>query len=213
MKQQDSIVYLIDDDQSVREGIADLLRSVGLNVQSFESAQEFLRSARPDAPRCIVLDVRLPGPSGLEVQRILTESDIHLPIIFITGHGDISMSVRAIKAGAIEFLTKPVHEQQLLDAVQAGLERDRGRWEEVKALAELHQRFASLTPREREIFALIVSGHRNKYIAAEVGLSEMTVKVHRSHVMHKLRANSLIDLVRMADLLGFPPVSQSKPKH
>ena len=212
MKQQDSIVYLIDDDQSVREGIADLLRSVGLKVHSFESANEFLGSARPDAPSCIVLDVRLPGPSGLEVQRMLIDSGIHLPIIFITAHGDISMSVRAIKAGAIEFLTKPVDEQQLLDAVQVGLERDRSRRQEVKALAELRQRFASLTPREQEIFALMVSGRRNKYIAAEVGLSEMTVKVHRSHVMHKMRANSLIDLARMADQLGFSPDRRSKPK-
>ena len=212
MKQQDSIVYLIDDDVSVREGIADLLRTVGHNVQSFESAQDFLESTRPDAPSCIVLDVRLPGPSGLEVQRILMNSDIHLPIIFITAHGDISMSVRAIKAGAIEFLTKPVDEQQLLDAVQVGLERDRSRRQEVKALAELRQRFASLTPREQEIFALMVSGRRNKYIAAEVGLSEMTVKVHRSHVMHKMRANSLIDLARMADQLGFSPDRRSKPK-
>jgi FixJ family two-component response regulator len=213
MKQQDSIVYLIEDDQSVREGIADLLRTVGLNVQSFESAREFLGSTRPEVPSCIVLDIRLPGPSGLEVQRILIDSDIHLPIIFITAHGDISMSVRAIKAGAIEFLTKPVHEQQLLDAVQAGLERDRDRREEVNAFAELRQRFASLTPREREIFTLIVSGRRNKYIAAEVGLSEMTVKVHRSHIMQKMRANSLIDLARMADQLGFAGDSQSKPKH
>ena len=212
MKRQDSIVYLIDDDQSAREGLADLLSSVGHNVQSFDSAQEFLATTPPDAPCCIILDIRLPGPSGLEVQRILTNSGIHLPIIFVTAHGDISMSVRAIKAGAIEFLTKPVHEQQLLDAVQAGLERDRGRREEVEKLAELRQRFASLTPREREIFALIVSGRRNKYIAAEVGLSEMTVKVHRSHVMHKMRAKSLIDLVRISDRLGSPPAGPSKPK-
>ena len=202
MKEEQPIVYLIDDDESAREGMADLLRSVGHKVHPFGSAQEFLDSARPNAPGCIVLDVRLPGPSGLEVQRTLTKSNIHLPIIFVTGHGDIPMSVRAIKSGAIEFLTKPVHEQQLLDAVQAGLERDRARREEAEVVAELRQRFDSLTPREREIFRLIAIGRRNKVIAAEAGLSEMTVKVHRSHVMQKMRANSLIDLVRMADQLG-----------
>jgi len=202
MKEEQPIVYLIDDDESAREGMADLLRSVGHKEHPFGSAQEFLDSARPNAPGCIVLDVRLPGPSGLEVQRTLTKSNIHLPIIFVTGHGDIPMSVRAIKSGAIEFLTKPVHEQQLLDAVQAGLERDRARREEAEVVAELRQRFDSLTPREREIFRLIAIGRRNKVIAAEAGLSEMTVKVHRSHVMQKMRANSLIDLVRMADQLG-----------
>ncbi len=202
MKEQQAIVYLIDDDESVREGMADLLRSVGHQVQPFGSAQEFLDSARPDAAGCIVLDVRLPGQSGLEVQRTLVQSNIHLPVIFVSAHGDIPMSVRAIKSGAIEFLTKPVHEQQLLDAVQGGIERDRARRKEAKVVAELRQRFDSLTPREREIFTLVVSGRRNKDIAAKVGLSEMTVKVHRSHVMQKMRTSSLVDLVRMADQLG-----------
>jgi FixJ family two-component response regulator len=202
MKKEQPVVYVIDDDESVREGVADLLRSVGHTVQSFVSAQEFLDSTRPDAPGCIVLDVRLPGPSGLEVQRTLIKSNSQLPIIFISGHGDIPMSVRAIKSGAIEFLTKPLHEQQLLDAVQAGIEGDRARREKAKIVAELQERFASLTPREREIYALVVSGRRNKQIAAEVGSSEMTVKVHRSQIMRKMRANSVIDLVRMADKLG-----------
>src|SRR5262249_18324675 len=158
------VIYVIDDDPSVREGVADLLRSVGHAVHAFGSAQEFLDGARPDAPGCIVLDVRLPGPSGLEVQRMLTKSDIQLPIIFISGHGDIPMSVHAIKSGAIEFLTKPLHEQKLLDAVQAGIERDRARREQAKALTEVRERFQSLTPREREIFTLVVSGRRNKQI-------------------------------------------------
>jgi FixJ family two-component response regulator len=204
MSEQRPLVYLIDDDESVREGVADLLRSVGHTVRSFRSAQEFLDSPRPDAPGCIVLDVRLPGPSGLEVQRSLTEMGVKLPIIFISGHGDIPMSVRAIKSGAIEFLTKPLHEQQLLDAVQTGVERDRARREEATLGAELQERFNSLTPRERDILALVVSGQRNKQIAGQFGLSEMTVKVHRSHIMQKMRARSLVDLVRMADRLGVP---------
>jgi RNA polymerase sigma factor (sigma-70 family) len=202
MKEEQPVVYVIDDDASVREAMADLLRSVGHKVESFGSAQEFLNSKRPDVPACIVLDVRLPGPSGLEFQRTLTKSGIQLPIIFISGHGDIPMSVRAIKSGAIEFLTKPVHEQQLLDAVQAGLEQDRTRRQAAEGLAEVKQRFESLTPREREIFNLVVAGRRNKQIAGDVGLSEMTVKVHRSQITRKMRAKSLVDLVRMADKLG-----------
>jgi FixJ family two-component response regulator len=202
MKQEQPIVYLIDDDESVREGIADLLRSVGYSVHSFGSVQEFIDSSRPDAPGCIVLDVRLPGMSGLEFQRSLIKSNIHIPVIFISGHADIPMTVRAIKSGAVDFLTKPVHEQQLLDTVQAGIERDRARRKEAKVVAELRGRFDSLTPREREIFTLMASGRRNKQIAVQVGLSEMTVKVHRSHVMQKMRANSVVELVRMADQLG-----------
>jgi RNA polymerase sigma factor (sigma-70 family) len=203
MKKEQPVVYVIDDDHSVREGLADLLRSVGHAVQLFESAQEFLESTRPDdAPGCIVLDVRLPGPSGLEFQRTLTRSNVPLPIIFISGHADVPMSVRAIKSGAIEFLTKPVHEQQLLDAAQAGIDRDRARREEAKVIAELQQRLDSLTPREREIVMLIVTGRPNKQIAAQLGFSEMTVKVHRSQIMRKMRASSLIDLVRMTDKLG-----------
>jgi len=207
MNQARSIVYVIDDDEAVRESITDLLRSVGHDVHSFGSTQEFLDSSRPDVPGCIVLDVRLPGQSGMEFQRGLIKSDIHLPVIFISGHGDIQMSVRAIKSGAIEFLTKPLNEQELLDAVQAGLARDRGQREEGKIVAELHARFEHLTPREREILRLMVTGRPNKQIAAEVGLSEMTVKVHRSHVMQKMRASSLVDLVRMADKLGTTKVT------
>ena len=202
MGEEQPAVYLIDDDASVREGIADLLRSVGHRVQSFESAQTFLDNTSPDAAGCIVLDVRLPGPSGLEVQRALIQRKIRLPIIFITGHGDIPMTVRAMKSGAIELLTKPVHEQRLLDAVQEGLERDRNSRKEAEFVVELQDRLLSLTPREREILMLVVRGLRNKQIAAEAGVSEMTVKVHRSHVMQKMRANSVVELVRMIDQLG-----------
>lgn len=202
MKGKDPVVYVIDDDASMRDSIEDLLHSMGYQVQTFGSAQEFLDSPRPDAPACIVLDVRLPGPSGLEFQRTLISSHIDLPVVFISAHGDIAMSVRAIKSGAIEFLTKPVHDQQLLDAVQAGIERDRARREEAGVVAEVRARFEALTPREREIFSLVVAGRRNKQIAADVGLSEMTVKVHRSHIMQKTGAKSVIDLARMADRLG-----------
>jgi len=202
MTEEQPLVFVIDDDASVREAIADLLRSVGLGVESFGSTQEFLQSKRPDAPGCIVLDVRLPGPSGLEFQRTLDKSNIHLPIIFISGHGDIPMSVRAMKSGAIEFLTKPLPEQELLDAIQTGIERDRARRQEAKVVAELRERFDSLTPREREVLALVVTGRRNKQIAAQAKLSEMTVKVHRSQIMRKMRAKSLVDLVRMADALS-----------
>jgi FixJ family two-component response regulator len=202
MKEEQPVVYVIDDDETVREGLTDLLRSVGHTVHSFRSAQAFLDSKRHDEPGCIVLDVRLPGQSGLEFQRTLIRSNILLPVIFISGHGDIPMSVNAIKSGAIEFLTKPLHEQQLLDAVQAGIERDRGRRQQVKAAGALQQRFHSLTPREREIFALVVSGLRNKQIAAHLDLSEMTVKVHRGQIVRKMSARSLVDLVRMADTLG-----------
>jgi FixJ family two-component response regulator len=196
------VVFVVDDDASVRGGLEDLLRSVGLAVESFGSAQEFLALKRPDAPGCIVLDVRLPGASGLEFQRVLVESSIHLPVIFISGHGDIPMSVRAIKSGAIEFLTKPLKEQELLDAVQAGIERDRVRRQKAKLVAELRQRFVLLTSREQEVFALVITGRPNKQIAYELKLSEMTVKVHRSQGMHKMGARSLVDLARMADKLG-----------
>jgi FixJ family two-component response regulator len=204
------VVFVIDDDASVRGGLEDLLRSVGLAVESFGSAQEFLALKRPDAPGCIVLDVRLPGASGLEFQRVLTELNIHLPVIFISGHGDIPMSVRAIKSGAIEFLTKPLKEQELLDAVQAGIERDRGRRQEAKLVAELRERFVLLTSREQEVFALVITGRPNKQIAYELKLSEMTVKVHRSQGMHKMGARSLVDLARMADKLGVS-AAQAQP--
>jgi FixJ family two-component response regulator len=202
MRDEPPLVFVIDDDASVRAALEDLLRSVGLGVAAFGSAEEFLQSERRDAPGCIVLDVRLPGPSGLEFQRTLDKSDIHLPIIFISGHGDIPMSVRAMKSGAIEFLTKPLPEQQLLDAIQTGIARDRARRQEARLVAELRERFNSLTPREREVLALVVTGRRNKQIADQAKLSEMTVKVHRSQIMRKMRAKSLVDLVRMADALG-----------
>ncbi|MGV4797145.1 response regulator [Rhizobium sp. F40D2] len=196
------IVYIIDDDTSVREGLGDLLRSVGLEVLTFASSQEFLDSKRPEVPGCIILDVRLPGRSGLEFQGILTSLGIELPVIFISAHSDIPISVRAMKAGAIEFLTKPLREQELLDAAYAGIQRDCARRQEVALIAELRSRYDSLTPREREIMNLVVAGSVNKQIAAQMGLSEVTVKVHRGHVMQKMQARSLVDLVRMADGLG-----------
>ena len=202
MSGEQPVVFVIDDDASVRAGLEDLLQSVGLRVESFGSTQQFLESKRPDAPGCIVLDVRLPGPSGLEFQRFLMELGVHLPIIFISGHGDIPMSVRAIKSGAVEFLTKPLREQELLDAIQTGIERDRAQREEAKLVAELQNCLKSLTSREREVLALVITGRPNKQIAAQLDLSEMTVKVHRSQIMRKMRAKSLVDLVRMADELG-----------
>jgi RNA polymerase sigma factor (sigma-70 family) len=212
MSDEVPLIYLVDDDVSVREGVADLLRSVGLRVEAFASPKEFLDRKRPDAPGCLILDIRLPGPSGLELQRVLTGSDSQLPIIFISAHGDIPMTVRAIKSGAIEFLTKPLNDQQLLDAVHAGIERDRGRRQEAHTLTELRLRFDTLTQREREILSLVVSGKPNKQIAAHLGLSEMTVKVHRSQAMHKMKAKSVIELVRMADKLGLSNHEAQPPK-
>jgi len=212
MSEEVPLIYLVDDDVSVREGVADLLRSVGLRVEAFASPKEFLDRKRSDAPGCLILDIRLPGPSGLELQRVLTSSDSQLPIIFISAHGDIPMSVRAIKSGAIEFLTKPLNDQQLLDAVHAGIERDRARRQEAHTLAELRLRFDTLTQREREILSLVVSGKPNKQIAAHLDLSEMTVKVHRSQAMHKMKANSVIELVRMADKLGLSNHEAQPPK-
>ena len=201
-KTDQPVVYVIDDDASVRESIADLLHSIGLEVESFGSTQEFLQSTRQDAPSCIVLDIRLPGSSGLEFQRVLNEVNIQSPIIFISGHGDIAMSVRAMKSGAIEFLTKPLREQDLLDAIHTGIELDRARRQEAKVVLELRKRLDSLTAREREIFALVITGRRNKQIANVAKMSEMTVKVHRSQVMRKMQAKSIVDLVRIADRLG-----------
>ncbi|HUL86564.1 MAG TPA: response regulator transcription factor [Pseudolabrys sp.] len=212
MSDEVPLIYLVDDDVSVREGVADLLRSVGLRVEAFASPKEFLDRKRPDAPGCLILDIRLPGPSGLELQRMLTSSDSQLPIIFISAHGDIPMTVRAIKSGAIEFLTKPLNDQQLLDAVHAGIERDRGRRQEAHTLTELRLRFDTLTQREREILSLVVSGKPNKQIAAHLDLSEMTVKVHRSQAMHKMKAKSVIELVRMADKLGLSNHEAQPPK-
>jgi FixJ family two-component response regulator len=202
MKEDQPVVFVVDDDESVRTAVARALRTVGLEVKSFGSTREFLQSKRPNAPGCIVLDVRLPGASGIDLQRELLKSNIKLPVIFISGFGDIAMSVRAIKSGALEFLTKPLREQELLDAVHAGIERDRARRQEATLVAELQQRYNSLTPREREVLALIATGRPNKQIAARLELSEVTVKVHRSQISRKMQATSLVDLVRMADKLG-----------
>jgi len=201
MRDEESIVFVIDDDPSIRETLEDLLQSVGLAVLVFGSPQEFLATERPDAPGCLVLDVRLPGQSGLDVQRLLTASGIDLPIVFISGHGDVPMAVQAMKAGAIEFLTKPFRDQSLLDAIQAGIERDRIHRREAVVLADLRTRFDSLTEREREIMALVVIGRLNKQIAATLQVSEMTVKVHRGNIMRKMQANSLPELVWIADRL------------
>jgi len=211
MKEEEPIVYVIDDDAAVRDAVEDLLRSVGLKVRSFRSTQDFMQSERPDAPGCLLLDVRLPGPSGLEFQRDLAKSGVHLPIIFLTGHADIPMSVRAMKSGAIEFLTKPFREQELLDAIQLGIERDRARRQDAEVVADLQKRFDALTAREREVMAIVVTGRLNKQIAADLEVSEMTVKIHRSQVMRKMRAKSLIELVRMADKLGISTGAPSAP--
>lgn len=202
MSQPQRIVFVIDDDASIRESLKSLIRSVGLHVELFGSAQEFLERKPADVPSCLVLDVRLPGISGLNFQNQLAQAHIPIPLIFITGHGDIQMSVRAMKAGAVEFLTKPFRDQDLLDAVELALEKDR-LWRQQKAeKSELKLKYESLTPREREVFPRVISGRLNKQIAAELATSETTVKVHRSQLMKKMGADSLADLVRMAEKLG-----------
>ena len=199
-----AVVFVVDDDPSMRRSLESLLRSVGHDVRVFSSAQEFIQAERPDAPRCLVLDVRLPGMSGLAVQQDLANAGVALPIIFITGHGDVPMTVRAMKAGAAEFLTKPFDDQVLLDAIDVVIARDRARRRDAASLAPLKARYDELTERERQVMKLVVAGRANKQIAAELGLSLVTVKVHRGQVMHKMLANSLAELVRMADRLGPP---------
>jgi FixJ family two-component response regulator len=201
MREAPATVIVIDDDPSVREALGSLLRSVGLQANLYGSVPEFLKAGRPDGPTCLVLDVRLPGQGGLDFQTELSKVGMRLPIIFITGHGDIPMSVRAMKSGAIEFMTKPFRDQDLLDAIQLGLDRDRAQREQDNAVALLRTRFDSLTQREREVMAYVVRGRLNKQIAGEIGISEVTVKVHRGNVMRKMEAASLADLVLMAERL------------
>jgi FixJ family two-component response regulator len=204
MTSERPVVFVVEDDSSLRPALESLIRSVGLRVQAFGSAREFLEHPRSNAPACLVLDVRLPGSSGLELQRDLNAAGTPIPIIFITGHGDIPMSVQAMKAGAQEFLTKPFRDQELLDAIRRAIDTDRTAREERAELATLRRRESSLTPREREVMALVVSGLLNKQIAGELGTSEITVKVHRRRVMQKMQAGSLADLVKMAVRLGTP---------
>jgi len=196
------MVFVVDDDASMRGAVSNLIRSVGFQVEAFTSAQEFLASTRPDTPCCLILDVRLPQVSGLDIQAELTKAQIHIPIIFVTGHGDVPMSVKAMKAGAVEFLTKPFRDQDLLDAVKVALERSRVSRTNEKVISELKTKFQTLTPREQQVMAWVTGGYLNKQIAAEIGVTEITVKVHRGNVMRKFGTKSLAELVKMADILG-----------
>jgi FixJ family two-component response regulator len=204
----DAIVFVIDDDPSMRKALTNLFRSVGLRAEVFGSAREWLETKLPEVASCLVLDIRLPGLSGLDFQAELVKANIQIPIIFMTGHGDIPMTVKAMKAGAIDFLTKPFRDQDMLDAVAIAIERDRARRKEQKIVAELRAVFETLTTRERDVLALVASGLMNKQIAAEIGLAEITVKIHRGHLMRKMGARSLADLVRMAEMLG---IRRAKP--
>jgi FixJ family two-component response regulator len=210
MSMDSPVVFVVDDDLSIREANTNLLRSVGLKVQTFATAQEFLSGERPDAAGCLILDVRLPGVSGLDLQRELIDANIEIPIIFITGHGDIPMSVRAMKAGAVEFLTKPFRDQDLLDAVQQAIERDRLARLERAEVAELRQRHDSMTPREQEVMAFVVRGFLNKQIAGQLRLTEATVKMYRGRVMDKMKAESLADLIRIAEKIQTPAVRSAR---
>jgi FixJ family two-component response regulator len=202
MTDSDPIVFVVDDDESVRDAVRRLIASVGLRVETFGSTREFLDGKRPEAPSCLVLDVRLPDVSGLELQRDLAAANVHIPIIFITGHADVPMTVRAMKAGAVEFLTKPFRGQELLDAIQEAIAKDRVAWNERAQMADLRARYDTLTPREKEVLILVASGLLNKQIGAELGTSELTIKTHRGRVMQKMGADSLADLVRMAERIN-----------
>ena len=207
---QKSLVLVIDDDPSVRNGLTLLFRSVGFETRAFGSAQEFVQSKLPDVPSCLILDVRLPGQSGLDFQAELLKAHIHIPVIFMTGHGDIPMTVRAMKGGAVDFLAKPFRDQDMLDAVATAIERDRKRRASEKVLSELRAVFETLSPREREVMALVSSGLMNKQIAAEMNLAEITVKIHRGRIMKKMRARSVADLVKMAEALGVRCTNQQR---
>ena len=210
MKTGDPIVFVVEDDSSMREALTDLISSVGLLVEPLKSAREFLERKRPDVPTCLVLDVRLPGLSGLDLQRELVRTEAPIPIIFISGHGDIPMSVRAIKEGAVDFLAKPFRDQDLLDAIQHALEIDRAARQERTMVAEVRRRYESLTKREGEVMRLVVSGLLNKQIAGELGSSEVTVKMHRGQVMRKMKAQSIVQLIRMAEKVGITSASSHK---